>query len=233
MVPFRDPKVLPCGHIFCGPCVNQMTDFGGHVRCPKCNRRYAFQEVRSDHTLNKFCAVMDEQNAQIMAQHADIKAKTAELKVKDGEIVKLRKKLAEADFDVSPDSKCAVHRRRVIHRWCDDCQEWLCTDCCSEFHNNCTTKLIKEVDFRTVNQGMESKVRAVHSKLDELATKENFDALELKVDVQRQSFDRKLEQLKQEGDGRLQQVTFLFGFYTTCLAGFLFVCNLFVLFFSR
>ena len=100
MEPFTDPKVWPCGHTFCGSCADRLTEDKRKIRCPTCNEIHDVNQLRLDHTLNKFCAVLDERNAQIQALKAklevtdiELQANRAELRVRNDDVMKLRKAL--------------------------------------------------------------------------------------------------------------------------------------------
>ena len=86
MIAFRDPKVLPCGHTFCSPCIGQMTNLHGYTKCPRCNKNYHVNQARPDHRFNAFLSALAEQNAEIQTLRNEVEAKDTVMQVMHAEL---------------------------------------------------------------------------------------------------------------------------------------------------
>ncbi|XP_063715302.1 tripartite motif containing 13-like [Symsagittifera roscoffensis] len=109
----EDPRVLPCGHSYCGPpksCIEVNTS-----KCAVCSTE--FKEMNLDE-LKPLYGIRDA-------------------------LVDLSAKTSETPRYKSSWPKCDAHCENKITLWCNDCSLQICVDCIEDKHINHTFKSIK------------------------------------------------------------------------------------------
>eukprot|EP00058_Branchiostoma_floridae_P012614 XP_002598102.1 hypothetical protein BRAFLDRAFT_85680 [Branchiostoma floridae] len=117
---FTRPKVLPCGHIFCQGCLQNLTRSGGAFKCPICR-----QQVRLPH--HGVSCLPDSHNIANMCE-------------------KLRQNSSSEETREQPQSgnRCSFHPSEMIKVFCKQCQIPVCDHCLNEAHDDHHIATIKK-----------------------------------------------------------------------------------------
>ena len=102
---FVSPRILPCKHTFCLPCVERLTR-DDVIRCPTCNLDHAASDVMPDFRLDQFLEVFSQNGLQ------------SETETKE----------EEGGFPGVKDV-CQLCGKDVFTMWCLQCQQWMCDRC--------------------------------------------------------------------------------------------------------
>ena len=109
---FTDPQVLPCEHVFCKGCVNQMT-IGRKLKCPNCSKVCMTDDIKPDFRLATFL---------------DAFAKYAE-NVTNQFSINSHHDVTHQHVTPPPGDGCESCEENVIDSFCHQCEQWLCTSC--------------------------------------------------------------------------------------------------------
>ena len=144
----EDPRVLPCGHSYCGPPKNCLdgvkcdSEEGTTCKCAVCST--VFKGMKLDE-LKPLYGIRDA-------------------------LVGMSAKKTGQQHDKVNWPKCVVHNQNRITFWCNDCRIQICVDCAEEQHLSHTFK-----SFRLwVNERAEkmvSSIKYAELKLEEIEEK--------------------------------------------------------------
>ena len=108
---FTDPQVLPCDHVFCKGCVNQMKD-AGTIKCRNCSKVCVIEDVKPDFRLATFL--------DAFAKYAENVTKQPSTGSHD---------VTENHVTPPAGDKCESCEESVIDSFCHQCQQWFCKSC--------------------------------------------------------------------------------------------------------
>ncbi|XP_078660708.1 tripartite motif-containing protein 2-like [Branchiostoma floridae x Branchiostoma belcheri] len=119
---FTRPKVLPCGHIFCQDCLQDLASRKLPLLCPICRRQVrppaqGFAGLPDSHIIASLCERLQQQAT-----------------------------LSEETREQQPQSanRCSSHPSEVLKQFCKQCQIPICEQCFEEAHDNHLTTTIKK-----------------------------------------------------------------------------------------
>ena len=104
---FVDPQVLPCEHVFCKSCVDQMKD-AGTIKCPNCSKVCVTDDVKPDFRLATFL---------------DALARTTERLTKLTPPIACNDDVTHKSMTPPAGDKCEPCEENVIDSFCHQCQQ--------------------------------------------------------------------------------------------------------------
>ena len=125
---FVDPKILPCHHTFCAPCVKKIADNHNRIiRCPTCISVYPLSEVKQDFRLVQFLEALHEKRLLLMVQRN------------------------EKNNNLDSKLACELCDSQVYSVYCQQCEQWMC-DQCKSSHSK--AKVSKGHSYETVHENV-------------------------------------------------------------------------------
>eukprot|EP00058_Branchiostoma_floridae_P022501 XP_002607991.1 hypothetical protein BRAFLDRAFT_213581 [Branchiostoma floridae] len=119
---FRQPKVLPCLHTFCQPCLDRLlaTEPAGKLDCPTCRQDVPLPEngvqgLKSNFLVGKLRDILQQQPK--------------------GETSQAREDAAAAELRARETSKCEDHQE-LNKFYCDTCHRVICLHCVVTAHKD-------------------------------------------------------------------------------------------------
>ena len=194
---FSDPQVLPCGHLFCGPpknCLTNLCNGEGYVKCAICNilHKIDVDDLSPLYGTRDAIENIGKLNLPISNDLSDHK---------------------NAPEKYPPYSE---HSKTDCEFWCNDCREAVCHKCIDDDHRDCNLRMMKYALSSLVNEALErlplleekkdamSKILThLHADLEDL--KEMSEQHEKEIDrfkflqVANDSFKDEVEALKTIG----------------------------------
>ena len=185
---FRDPRVLPCGHTFCFPCI-QKTE---NQLCSLCKRKWTppvndVQSLPKNFTVENFitslpslsyCAVVGNNS------HGAVKyfctdcwdplceecgeAHNKHSRITKNHIVKKLNKVDQSDIELHGRKKamlCAKHNTKMIEYHCVDCEVFICSSCYILDHNKHVCSSVEDVDTKSLSN-LENLMKEVAEEIN-------------------------------------------------------------------
>ena len=143
---FWDPRLLPCGHMFCGPskrCLTRMCNDFGKIKCAICS---------AEHMVS-----IDDLTPMYGMREAFENMRKLKFE---------RLSLSDSNEKYPP---CDQHVKKECYHWCNDCNEAVCKDCIELNHKGCNLKLMKYVLSSLVSDAL-GRLPLLHGKEDLIAT---------------------------------------------------------------
>ena len=105
---YQDPKILPCGHIYCrDPCLTGLARRSSNetINCPECRKIAEIPQgdVNTFPTVYKIVSLVDS--------------------------FKAKKELGDDQPDSSSATTCQLHKGQELALYCETCSKTLCRDC--------------------------------------------------------------------------------------------------------
>ena len=145
---YQDPKILPCGHIYCrDPCLTGLARQRRDrtISCPECRKiaQVPQGDVSTFPTVYKIVSLVDSHKAR---------------------------KVGRDQPDSSSTRTCEIHEGQEFALYCETCSKTLCRDCILDTreHNGHTYSYIKNIiaDSRTKLLAQSSEAQAVEEALE-------------------------------------------------------------------
>ena len=132
-----DPRALLCGHSFCGPpknCLTNLCNEEGNVKCAICNT----QHDKKVDELKPLFGIRDaiDEYSKLSSSDKPVTAKSSKY---DGPVL----------------PPCLKHPKMLCYHWCTNCREAVCDDCVDAEHEDCHLKLMKHVLKPLVREAIE------------------------------------------------------------------------------
>ena len=133
---FKEPKKLPCDHVYCKECLKSLAEITANatISCPEC--RFLAQPLYND--VSNFPTAF-RVNRLIQAYH--------QIQVKAPPIPAVRTKFKQPPRLPIKDVNCKHHTTQPLVFYCESCQKSLCPDCVTmtQEHANHKYGFFKEV----------------------------------------------------------------------------------------
>ena len=156
---FKKPKVLPCNHSFCEPCLTTLVKKAGKLNCPTCGMPcqlpdggvselkanffinsladlYLNQSPKTDDTQPSVCHGCEERKAKHWCIDCSMKlcasCTKSHKKFMRGHKVMTLDEYKEANSSsllLQQNVYCSVHPDNVVKFYCEKCEVTVCSDC--------------------------------------------------------------------------------------------------------
>ncbi|XP_031549182.1 E3 ubiquitin-protein ligase TRIM71-like [Actinia tenebrosa] len=190
-----EPKILPCFHTFCKPCVGRHAELIDQVnvfKCPRCKSQTPLPEPSSVEDLQpsslhsrilkglalakgeKVCSVSENHSPAswycFECDHSLCQEckKSHSYFIKDHKVVCLADlKKEDIDFIITRENPCKSHPQHRLESFCEDCDDMICVTCWK--HNHKDHKTMSLDKFASIKKDALSKHLQVleQLKLDE------------------------------------------------------------------
>ncbi|XP_075243262.1 uncharacterized protein LOC142337700 isoform X2 [Convolutriloba macropyga] len=130
----EDPRLLPCGHMFCGPARGCITDIGANrtiVECPNCRKTHCINvnNLQPIYVLKNF---LEGQKSASAAKTTSEPGPLSEVK-----------------------NACEVHSEQSLSYFCEDCAITICEVCWGNDHAGHVVMLLKVKQRKEVTEAIE------------------------------------------------------------------------------
>ena len=195
---YQDPKILPCGHVYCrDPCLTGLARRSSNatINCPECRQvaHIPQGDVKAFPTVYKIVSLVDSHKAG-------------------------KKGLDQPDS--STVSTCQVHEGQELALYCETCSKTLCRDCVItvQEHKDHVYSYIKDIiaksrtslltqrqKAQSVNEVLEHALDKVKSVKERVLTQ--HDTVSREIDSQVSKMSEKLEERKATLHSQLNHIS--------------------------
>ncbi|XP_070560126.1 tripartite motif-containing protein 2-like [Ptychodera flava] len=205
---YKNPKILPCLHSFCEPCLGKLADEMGAITCPVCRRVHELTDdgvagIQVNIFLNDLIALFEEQKSVNTSKKCDgceqgdvtkhctvcsfdfcSNCATTHGKLpttKSHRLLRFDEYMAAKSADpasVQPPVYCNTHQDYQVEFYCDTCNRTICLKCTALDHSK------PEHLYRCVKDAAKEFTKNLHVVIDKVKVKET-EANNSKLKVQR------------------------------------------------
>lgn len=201
---YTEPVILPCHHVFCKSCIQEVDKKSKIFSCPTCRRESNRDKTQKAFTINTL-------------------KDTYEKLKEERNYVSLACSLSDQDAykDTQPvaDHTCARHRAQSLDLYCQDCSVLVCRDCLldktDQQHSDHSYTYVNTLgaEYRTKFSDRLTAMKELGERLK--AAEDTVSQEKLKLDKQEaeitkattESFEALIELLKEEMENTLSQLS--------------------------
>ncbi|XP_070560146.1 tripartite motif-containing protein 2-like [Ptychodera flava] len=233
---YKNPKILPCLHSFCEPCLGKLADEMGAITCPVCRRVHELTDdgvagIQVNIFLNDLIALFEEQKSVNTSKKCDgceqgdvtkhctvcsfdfcSNCATTHGKLpatKSHRLLRFDEYMAAKSSDpasVQPPVYCNTHQDYQVEFYCDTCNGTICPMCAALDHP------LTKHQYRCVKDAAKEFTKNLHVVIDKVKVKET-EANNSKLKVQQifesleKCFQREEESLRKHIRQTIDEIT--------------------------
>ncbi|XP_070560586.1 tripartite motif-containing protein 2-like [Ptychodera flava] len=233
---YKNPKILPCLHSFCEPCLGKLADEMGAITCPVCRRVHELTDdgvagIQVNIFLNDLIALFEEQKSVNTSKKCDGCEQGDVIKhctvcsfdfcsicatthgklpaTKSHRLLRFDEYMAAKSADpssVQPPVYCSTHLDYPVEFYCDTCNMAICLKCTALDHP------LTKHQYRCVKDAAKEFTKNLHVVIDKVKVKET-EANNSKLKVQQifeslqKCFQREEESLRKHIRQTIDEIT--------------------------